>query len=109
MIPLTISTVFLRFFAPPSEMLVTDCASLIFRFSFPPSSPSDRAMGASRVPSSIFTFPADGDTPLDDPATDERAGSGRVAVDSAAETDADGARMLIFLDLGFLVEGLITG
>ena len=37
---------------------------------------------------------------------EESAGRGRVAVESAAETEAEGARMLIFLDLGFLLDGL---
>lgn len=60
---LTISTVFRRFFAPPSDMLVTDCASLIFRFSFPLSSPSEMEMGASRVLSSVLIL-SEGDTPL---------------------------------------------
>ena len=100
---LTISTVFRRFFAPPS-----DCASLGFRFSLPLSSPSDRsAMGASREPSSDLTLVLDDGRPFGGAETD-RAGKGSVAVESAAETDAEGARMLIFFDLGFFAEGLLS-
>ena len=104
---LTISTVFLRFFAPPSDRPTTDCDSLSFRFILPPSSPSDRsAIGASLEPSSDLTFPEALVVPLEGPAAEESAGSGRFAVERAAETDAEGARMLIFFDFGFLFEGL---
>lgn len=108
---LTISTVFLFFFTLPSAVLLaTLCVSLIFRFSFPlASSPSERsAIGASAVPSSALTRAfADAD-PLDGPAEAERAGKGSVAVERAAETDAEGARMLTFLDFGFRCGALRT-
>ena len=38
--------------------------------------------------------------------TFDSAGRVIVAVESAWEMEAEGARMLIFLDLGFLVDGL---
>ena len=69
-------------------------------------------MGLSRDPSSIFTllFPfvdiGVGEGPEAVAEAEESAGRGRVAVESAAETEAEGARMLIFLDLGFLFDGL---
>ena len=72
-------------------------------------------MGLSRDPSSIFTllFPfvdiGVGEGPEAVAEAEESAGRGRVAVESAAETEAEGARMLIFLDLGFLFDGLRKG
>ena len=64
-------------------------------------------MGASREPSSLFTLVFDEGRPLGGAETD-RAGRGSVAVESAAETDAEGARMLIFFDLGFFADGSLS-
>ena len=75
--------------------------------SFPLSSPSERGIGASRDPSSIFTLPFDDMVaPPAEAETFDSAGRVIVAVESAWEMEAEGARMLIFLDLGFLVDGL---
>ena len=58
-------------------------------------------------PSSDLTLVLDEGRPIGGAQTD-RAGKGSVAVESAAETDAEGARMLIFFDLGFFAEGLLS-
>lgn len=101
---LTISTVFLRFFTLPSPpLLATLCVSLIFLFNFPVASSASesRAIGASAVPSSVFSLAFAETDPFEGPADAESAGRGSVAVESAAVTDAEGARMLTFFDFGF--------